>query len=265
MTTIEFDKVGFGYTKDSPVISDICFTITKPGLYCILGPNGVGKSTLVKCLCKIVEPTSGRVLIDGRDVAEMTYKEVSTHIGFVPASTNDVFSMSVVDTVLIGRHNKKRWGSAKEDLKLVYKALKLLHIENLAEKNFNQLSAGQHQKVALARGIVQDPEILILDEPTSNLDVKFQVYVAELLKALAEAKGMIVIMISHDLNITAKYADEIVLMNRPGVIHSVGKPEDIIVEENISEVYDIGCRVVKDERLDVPLVVLGEALMNRED
>ena len=261
MTEIVLENVTFGYTEGHPIIQDINLKIDEPGLYCILGPNGVGKSTLVKCVNKILVPTSGRVTIDGMDIAEMTHAEISKYIGYVPVASNEAFAMSVLDTIMVGRYNHRRWGSESVDLEMVYRAMKLLRIRNLANRNFNALSAGQHQKVSIARGLVQEPEVLILDEPTANLDVKYQVYVMEMLRAIAIERGMIIMTICHDLNITSKYAHQVIMLARPGKIHAVGTPEDVLTVDNIREVYGINCRVFNDEDTNKPYIVLGSAIM----
>lgn len=255
---MEVIDLNYSYSKNIKVLHDINLDISEPGLYCILGPNGVGKSTLIKCMNKLLEPTSGQVLIDGKDVKDMTLKEVSEFIGYVPVKTQDMFSMPVIDTILMGRHNKHRWRTKREDLAIVHRIMKVMGILELSNRNFNELSAGQHQKVAIARGLAQEPEMLILDEPTSNLDVKHQVYVTELLRALAVEKDMVVLMISHDLNIAAKYAHQLIVMSEPGRIHAVGAPAEIITEGLIRDVYGIESKVIVEEGR--PHVILGSAI-----
>ena len=257
---IEMNDVTFGYSSGGTVIRNIDLKIDRPGLYCVVGPNGVGKSTLIKCMSKIEDPTSGDILINGRSIKTMRHKDVAKFIGYVPVVSKDVFSMSVLETILIGCQNRRSGDSDESKMKAVYKVMVLLNIQDLSEKLFSELSAGQHQKVAIARGLVQKPKVLILDEPTANLDVKYQVYVVELLRALAESEGMIVIMISHDLNISAKYAHEVIMMSTPGVIYKVGPPEEVITKENIEKVYGVHCKVIDDE--GVPVVILGQSMMD---
>lgn len=265
MTKIELKDVDFGYDSEHIVLHDVNLVIDEPGLICIVGPNGVGKSTMVKCMTKIANPLKGEVLIDGKNTQHMNHKDVSKIIGYVPAASQDMFSLSVTDTIMIGRHNHRRWGSREKDLEIVYKAMKMLHIRNLADKKFNELSSGQHQKVLIARGLVQETPILILDEPTANLDVKYQVYVMELLRGIAEKTGMTILTICHDLNVTAKYAHKVIMLERPGRIHAFGTPEEVITEADIEHVYGIKCRVVKEQDFGVPLVVLGAPVMSDED
>ncbi len=259
---IVMKDVYFGYDEDSPVISDINITISDPGLYCIVGPNGVGKSTLIKCMCKMLNISKGEVLINGRNIKEMKHKDVAKYIGYVPVSTGDVFSMSVLETILVGCQNKN--DSDESKMRAVYKSMSLMNIVDLSGKNFSELSAGQHQKVAIARGLVQRPKILILDEPTANLDVKYQVYVTELLRALAEHEKMIVLMISHDLNTSAKYAHKVIMMAKPGVIHQIGDPEEVITKENVEKVYGVHCKIIQDDDYGVPIVVLGQSMMDED-
>lgn len=259
---ILIEGLSFRYTSERDVLTNINITIDRPGLYCILGPNGVGKSTLVRCMNRLLQPTSGRILVDGRDIREYTIREISDVIGYVPISTANVFSMTVLDTILIGRHNKHRWKTTDEDMIKVNKAMRVFGLEDLAMRNSNELSAGQNQNVSLARGLVQETKILILDEPTANLDVRHQVFVTELFRELSAATGMIVIMISHDLNIASRYADEIILMAEPGTIYKIGPPNEIITPENIEFVYGVKCNIFSDSGR--PLVSLGAALSDEE-
>lgn len=242
---LRIDDVGFSYSS-VPVLKDIVLDLTGPKFVSILGPNGVGKSTLIHCINKILNPTSGSVFIDGKNVKEITIKEMAKQVGYVPYSSNDVFPLTVVDTVLMGRHPHSGWGTFDDDLDIVYDTLEMLGITHLAMRPFNELSAGQHQKVMLARGLVQEPKILLLDEPTSNLDVRHQLGVTIMLKDLSIKKNILVIMISHDINIAAKYADEIILMHE-GKIFAVGEPTDVITEGNLKTVYGVKSVVIDDD------------------
>lgn len=253
---IRIDNIGFSYSS-VPVLNNVSLDIDGPGFISILGPNGVGKSTLIHCINKILQPTSGAVFIDGKDVSGITIKELSKEMGYVPYSASDSFPLSVVDTVIMGRHPHSKWKSLDNDLDVVYDTLKLLGITHLAMRPFNELSAGQHQKVMLARGLVQEPRILLLDEPTSNLDVRHQLDVTKLLKRLSVEKNILIVMISHDINIAAKYSDKIILMFQ-GSVYDVGTPEEVITEENLRTVYGVVSKVILDG--DRPHVILSDAL-----
>ena len=253
---IRIDNVEFSYTSAS-VLNDISLDIDGPAFVSILGPNGVGKSTLIHCINKILQPTSGSVFIDGKNVRETSIKELAKQIGYVPYSANDTFPLTVVDTVMMGRHPHSKWKSLDNDLDVVYDTLKMLGISHLAMRQFNELSAGQHQKVMLARGLVQEPKILLLDEPTSNLDIRHQLDVTKMLKRLSAERGILIIMISHDINIAAKYADNVILMFQ-GKIFDVGTPSEVITEDNLRTVYGVESRVIDDEGR--PHVILRDAL-----
>ena len=154
--------------------------------------------------------------------------------------------MSVVDAVLLGRHPYSNWKSTREDVRIVFETLDKMGILDLAKNQFNELSAGQHQKAMLARGLVQEPDILLLDEPTANLDVKHQLGVTKLLRDLAHENNTMIVMICHDLNIASKYADQILMM-KGGTIFASGTSGEVITKENIESVYDVKCKIIDDE------------------
>jgi len=256
---VEVKNLNFGFGGPKNVLNDINLEIDKPGLYCIIGPNGVGKSTLVRCLNKIYKVPAGTVFVNGTDINDISIKDNAKNMSYVPVGGDDTFALTVIDTILVGRHTQQKWKTSREDMEITFKALKLMGIEDLGMKRYNELSAGQHQKVAIARGLVQETEFIILDEPTANLDVRYQVYVTELLKELSKQTGLTVLMISHDLNITAHYADEVIVMAHPGVILAKGKPEDVISEDMIKEVYGVDCEMIHDSA-GKPHIILGSAL-----
>jgi iron complex transport system ATP-binding protein len=254
---LELDGVSFSYpSKD--VLKNMTFKFEGAELVAILGPNGVGKSTLIYCIDRILKPSHGTILINGKDAKEYSMKEMSQTVGYVPYASSDTFPMTVVDAVLLGRHPHSNWKSTRTDVKKVFEVLREIGIEDLAKNQFNELSAGQHQKAMLARGLVQEPQILLLDEPTANLDVKHQLGVTKLLRDLSHSRNMLTIMICHDLNIAAKYADDIIMM-KDGTIFATGKPEDVITKENIETVYDVKCSIIEDEGR--PHVILREGTL----
>ncbi len=240
---IDLRELEFGYDRENPVLKDISYTFDKPEFVCIMGPNGVGKSTLIHCINKILKPTGGAVLVNDKDVTEMKLKELAANMGYVPNATEDSFPLTVVDTIMVGLQNDYKFGTSDEDLRKVYDVLEMMSIEHLAMRNFDELSAGQHQKVMLARGLVRSPEVVLLDEPTSNLDIKHQIEVTKVLSRLPKEKGMMIIMISHDINITAKYADKIIMMH-DGKIFAVGTAEEVLTKENLKTVYGVDADIV---------------------
>ncbi|MDO5861315.1 MAG: ABC transporter ATP-binding protein [Thermoplasmata archaeon] len=254
---IQLKQLEFGYDPKVPVLKGITFDFDRPEFICIMGPNGVGKSTMIHCMNKILKPTGGELLIDGLDVNEMKLKDVAEKMGYVPVSSEDSFPLTVVDTVMVGLQIDSKFGTSREDLEKVYGVLRLMQIEHLAMRNFDELSAGQHQKVMLARGLVRSPPVVLLDEPTSNLDIRHQLEVTKVLSRLPREKGMMVIMISHDINITAKFADRIVLLH-DGEIYATGTPMEVLTKENLRVVYGVDAEII--ERDGRPHVILNDSV-----
>lgn len=259
---IRIEDMDFGY-DDVTILHNVNLVIDKPGLVCVVGPNGVGKSTLIRCINKLEVPDNGRITVDGIDILGLSLKEMARIIGYVPVTSSEMFSMTVYDTVMMGRHPYKSMGRTSElDDKIVKRSMKMMDVKHLALRDFDELSAGQHQKVAIARGLAQTPKVLILDEPTSNLDVRHQMQVTERLRDLAIENGMTILMISHDLNTSAKYADEIIMMAVPGFIYKVGTPQDVLTEESIRYVYGVDCKVIDDDGR--PHIILKKPLPDDE-
>lgn len=255
--TIAIRGLSVGYGSKN-VLSGIDLEIDEPGLYCIIGPNGVGKSTLVKCINGILEPSEGSVEIDGRDISQMSRREIAKKVAYVPVNAGDMFSMSVFDTVMLGRSGFQRWRTTKRDNLIVRKALEAVGMMDMAEEYFDALSAGQHQIVTIARGLVQETGIMVLDEPTSNLDLRYQIFVTSFLQRVAERKGMIVVMISHNINIASMFADRVIMLRPPGVMAAYGNVEEVLTEDNIRAVYGVNCRVAMNE--GHPTVILSREL-----
>lgn len=251
---IKIDGMEFGYSS-VPVLKDIVLDLEGPQFVTIIGPNGVGKSTLIHCMNKVLKPSKGTVLVNDQDVSGMKLKDIAKIIGYVPYTSSDTFPLSVVDTVLMGRSPHTGWKPKEADLNIVYNVLKLLDIDDLAMRPFNELSAGQHQRVMLARGLAQDPQILLLDEPTSNLDIRHQLEVTRLLRDLSRTQDLLVVMISHDINISAKFSDRMILL-KGGTIFATGTPDEVITEDNIREAYGVESEVIRYE--GHPHVILKE-------
>jgi len=238
---LQVDNLEFNY-KDNNVLCNVNFCIDQPGIYCIIGPNGVGKTTLLQCIDRQLIPTKGSILIDNQNIFKMGRNDFSKIVGYVPQITFESFPTKVVDSVLLGRYPYSKYGYDKNDLDITLEALSDMGILDYSNCYTNELSTGQLQKVQIARGIVQQTRILLLDEPTSNLDVKHQISVFKSLKQLASIRKMVIIVVCHDINLAATYSDKLIVMCG-GSIYAYGSPSDIITNNLMKNVYGIDCYV----------------------
>ncbi len=230
------------------VLKDVCIELSKSEILGVVGPNGAGKSTLIRCIDRILKPQRGSILLDGRDIKEMHLMELARRMGYIPQSTSQIFPATVFDTVLMGRRPHLGWRSSEKDTEMVLEMLQMLNIEEFAMRDINELSGGQQQKVFIARALTQEPEILLLDEPTSNLDIRHQLEVMDIIKDIVREKQISAIMAIHDLNLASRYAGRIIMMNG-GKIFAAGNPASVLTPENIKHVYGVEVEVNNhDER-----------------
>ncbi len=235
---LKVQDLNFWYSPKMPILRDINLELAESELLGVVGPNGAGKSTLLRCIDRILIPRKGTIMLNGRDIRTIDRLELASKIGYIPQSGSQVFPATVFDTVLLGRRPYIGWRSSERDEEKVLETLKLLNIEDLALRDINELSGGQQQKVFIARALTQEPELLLLDEPTSNLDIRHQLEVMELVKRVIREQGISAIMAIHDLNLAARYADRILMM-KEGRIYAEGKPASVLNAENIRRVYGV--------------------------
>lgn len=239
---IELDAVTAGY--DDPVVSDVSFAVERGELVALLGPNGVGKSTLLRTVLGLRDPLSGTVTLDGEDVTTLERTAVARRLGYVPQSESGGLPSTVFETVLTGRKPHTSWRPTEEDRAVVGEVLTQVGIDDLAMRPLTDLSGGQRQQVRLARALAQQPAALVLDEPTSSLDLRHQFDVLDHVARLA-AEGLAVLFALHDLELATRYADRLVFL-ADGEIAAVGGPE-VVTSDLVAEVYDIRARVVDVE------------------
>jgi iron complex transport system ATP-binding protein len=249
---ITIQNIEFSY-NGVPALENINSRFEKGDFVALVGPNGSGKSTFIKCINGILKVQKGTVLINDKTIESYSPKGLSREMAYVPQSENKKAVLNVFDVALLGRKPYINWKPSGHDLKITAEVLKTLHLEHIAMKDFNKLSGGQQQSVYIARALVQEPGILLLDEPTANLDIKHQVEVLELLKTLSY-KGITVIIALHDINLALRYATGIIMLKEGRIFASGGK--EIITEENIENLYDIKVKIIRD-RNDVFIVPNG--------
>ncbi|MEW6425495.1 MAG: ABC transporter ATP-binding protein [Bacillota bacterium] len=232
------------------VLKEIRFTVEKGDCLAILGPNGVGKSTLLKCVNKILKPQKGTILIEKDELRKLGRPEVARRIGYV-AQRSEGGRVTVFDAVVLGRKPHLKWDVSANDLEIVHRTLQLMQLDHFALRFLDELSGGELQKVVIARALAQEPQVLLLDEPTSNLDLKNQLEVLRIIKGVVAEENIAAIVTMHDLNLAARFAGKFLLL-KGGTVFAAGGFE-VMTPENIEAVYAVPVAV---ERLrDVPVVV----------
>jgi len=220
----------------------------KPGeILSVVGPNGAGKTTLLKVMDFMIKPKRGVVYMNGRELGVLSLKEIAKIIGYVPQRLGGITELSVFDFVLAGRRPYITGLPGKMDFEKARIVLEDLKIRHLSERPLITLSGGELQRVMIAKALVNDPQILLLDEPTANLDPYFQMEILTLIRDLAKKKGISIVMVLHDLTQAYRFSDK-VMMLKEGRVFSAGSPEEVLTPENIYETYGVRVLVLKEVR-----------------
>lgn len=249
MVKVEITDLEFSYDS-VPVLEDVRLRLGKGETLAIIGPNASGKTTLLKCINRILKPRKGSILIDGVALDNLGKRDIAKKMGHVPQAGEGSFPTTVFDTVLMGRKPHGGWKPREDDLKAASQVVHKLDLEDIAMRDIGEISGGQRQKVLIARALAQGPEVLLLDEPTSSLDLRHQLEVLDIVEEVTE-DGVSTAMAIHDLNLALRYSDKI-LMLKEGKIFAAGGKE-VLTPENIEAVY--GVRASVEERFGRPLVI----------
>jgi len=232
---LQVEGVSFRYNS-AAVLNGISFQVRAHELTAILGPNGAGKTTLLRCINRILKPESGTVLIEGRELAHASAREVARQVAYV-AQSDEPGRVTAFDAVLLGRKPHIGWNVSRHDLELAHAALHRLELEPLALRYTDQMSGGEYQKVRIARALVQEPTVMLLDEPTSSLDLKNQLAILRLLRGIVKGHHMCAVMSMHDLNTAFRYADNFLFLKNGAILAAVDRGG--ITGGIIEEVYGV--------------------------
>ncbi|GAA2906942.1 iron complex transport system ATP-binding protein [Microbacterium keratanolyticum] len=240
---------------DRTVIDALDIEIAAGKITTIVGANGCGKSTLLRSLARLMSPSAGQVILDGRSVHSLPTREVARVLGLLPQSPSAPEGIAVADLVGRGRHPHQRalarW--SRHDYEVVADALAATGTTDLADRSVDELSGGQRQRVWIAMALAQETDILLLDEPTTFLDVAHQVEVLDLLTDLSIARGTTIVMVLHDLNLAARYADELIAM-KDGRVHAAGAPRDVVTADLVHDVFGLANQITIDPVSGTPMV-----------
>ncbi len=239
------------------VIKGVSFKMNKGDFVGMIGPNGSGKSTLLRLMSRVLVPQTGRVLLEGTDIQTIHLKKLFQRVAFVPQDTQVSFPFTVLETILLGRipHLGRFQLEGKQDLAMAERAMSLTDTGSLKDKNIDELSAGERQRVVIAKALAQEPVLLFLDEPTSHLDIGHQVQMLDLLKDLNKKEGLSILVVLHDLNLASEYCDKIILLEK-GSIYKEGSPEEVLTYQNIESVYKTVVLVNENPVSKKPYVIL---------
>lgn len=255
MYPVEVKKLSHSYDA-TPILKGVSLQVRNGDFAGIVGPNGSGKTTLAKNIMRLLSPEKGTVFISGEDVKALTQKELAKVLGSVPQTNVIDYDFTAQEIVLMGRapHIGRFQRESLRDFSIVEEAMKKTDTWHLKDRSVKELSGGERQRVIIARALAQEPEILVLDEPVTHLDIKHQIGLMELTKKLCDEKGITVIAILHDLNFAMSYCDHVMLVHNGHIVNS-GKPDVILTEESIKKVYGIEVCIVNHPKTGQPYIL----------
>lgn len=238
---LSVEGIEFSY-RSRKTLNEIEFEVSENDVVSILGPNGVGKTTLLKCLDNILKPDSGIISIDEKDITPLSRNDIAKEIGYVP-QRGEPSRMTVFESVLLGRKPHIKFDASEKDIRIASRTMDLVGLTDLSDRYVDEISGGEYQLVQIARSFTQQPKIILLDEPTNNLDPSNQHKIMHIIQRVTRANNMAAIMVVHDLNLAIRHSNKFILMKK-GKIYAAGGLE-VITPENIKAVYDLDSYVEK--------------------
>lgn len=244
-TAVQVDRLGHAF-EGRTVLTDVRFQVPAGCFFTIIGPNGSGKTTLLKLILRLLPLQNGCVGIMSRPIGDYSARELARTMAYVPQNVPSAFAFTVLEVVMLGRAPHLGWLGLESDAdrQIARRAMQMAGIEHLADRRLDQLSGGEQQRVFIARAICQQPRILLLDEPTAALDLAHQVRAMDLMERLKNEQGITIIMVSHDLNLAAMYADQVLLLDK-GRPAGLGDPRHVLSYDRLENVY--GCTLLVDK------------------
>ena len=259
---MSFEVKALEYTYGEYLVLDgIDLPIIDGEVIGILGPNGCGKTTLLKNLNKNLSPAAGCVMLDGEDLKDLTKKDIATKIAAVPQTNEIHFAFTVRDIVAMGRmpFQSMMGGESSEDSRIIDEAIERTGLSRYRDRRINTMSGGERQRVIIARAIAQTPKILLMDEPTLHLDISMQIDALKMVHKLSKETGLTVVIVSHDLPLVSRYCDRIVMIHDHKVF-AVGTPEEVLTPENMRTVFNVDAELVKDGKTGMNTVAIHDSL-----
>lgn len=235
---LKINNLSFSYSREKIVLKDVSFAVEQGEVLGVLGTNGTGKTTLLKCINNILQPTVGGIYFGKEDITKLKQNQIAKIIAYVPQYANNLSPVTVIDFVMQGRIPYAGFSFSQHDKQIVLDVLQQFDLENYAFRKVNALSGGERQRVLVARALAQEPKIIILDEPTSSLDLYNQLFILEIIKEMGQKENLAVIMTIHDLNLASMFCDKL-LMLKSGKVFAYGKTDNVLTEENIKTVYNV--------------------------
>jgi len=253
--TFEAEGITAGYDNRT-ILHNVSMNIPSNQISIMIGANGCGKSTLLKTMAKLIKPTSGQITLDGKPINKIPPKQLARVLGLLPQSPIVPEGITVADLVGRGRypHQTLLKGWTKKDYEAVTEAMEIMKITEFADRNIDELSGGQRQRVWIAMALAQQTDILFLDEPTTYLDITYQVEILDLLTDINRKHGTTIVMVLHDINLSARYADHIFALHN-GKLVAEGEPSKVITSKLIEDIFGLHCTVIRDPISDSPSVI----------
>jgi iron complex transport system ATP-binding protein len=251
---IDVDSIDVSYDGAKKILEQLSFSVERGAFIGIIGPNGSGKTTLLKTISRILSPVGGVVRIEEKDLASIPGRELARTIGVVPQETAINFDFSVMDIVLMGRHPyiDRLSSESKEDIDIARRAMAMTGIEQFKDRSVNEISGGERQRVIIARALAQEPKVLLLDEPTSHLDISHQIEILNIFRGLGGK--VTTIGVFHDLNLAAHYCDTLILLDG-GAIQAIGTPSEVLTRDHLKRIFNINASIRTSPRTGKPYII----------